>query len=175
MKYFLLSLQKAYTDVPSVKNWYKKINPRWINIDEGYRLPKRELFFIGSQDRVVYTDILMNPFFLMSPMVHDVTLMYDPCIDMKEIVLLDAERHESKLYFLPILEEIECTETMSQQLLRGYTADVMLEYSQVKDKPIFILRGKQNRHIIVNLEFVESILKRGATGIGLQEIACRLR
>lgn len=173
MKYFLISLEAAYTDVPRIINWYEKINPKWINKDEAYRLPSRELLFIGSQDRVIYTDILITPFFLMSTMVRDVTLMYDPLIDMKEIILLDAERRESKLYFLPILEEVECLEDTFG--LKRKTKNILLDYDKVKDKSIFTVKGKQGRYIVGNLEWVESLLKRGATGISLQEIAYRTR
>lgn len=173
MKYFLISQEVTYTDVPRIINWYEKINPKWINKDEAYRLPSRELLFIGLQDRVTYTDILTKPFFLMSTMVRDVTRMYDPLIDMKEIILLDAERRKSKLYFLPILEEVECLEETFG--LKRKTRDISLDYDKVKDKFVFIAKGNKSRYIVGNLEWVESLLKRGATGVGLQEIAYRIR
>lgn len=109
----------------------------------------------------------------MSTMVRDVTRMYDPLIDMKEIILLDAERRKSKLYFLPILEEVECLEETFG--LKRKTRDISLDYDKVKDKFVFIAKGNKSRYIVGNLEWVESLLKRGATGVGLQEIAYRIR
>lgn len=175
MKYFIISLEAAYTDVPRAVNWYNKINPKWINREEAYRLPRRELLFISHQDRVIYTDILMQPFFLISAVVRDVVLMYDPLIDMKEVILLDPERRESKLYFLPILEELECEEEIPLKPLNKNTNNIILSNDKVKDKSIFTIKGKFKRYIVGNLELVESLLKRGATGIGLQEIRCRDR
>ena len=175
MKYFIMSLEAAYTDVPRAVNWYDKINPKWINRKEAYRLPQRELLFISHQDRVIYTDILMQPFFLISAVVRDIVLMYDSLIEMKEVILLDPERRESKLYFLPILEELECVEETPLKPLNKKTNNITLEYDKVKDKSIFAIKGKNKRYIVGNLELVESLLKRGATGIGLQEIRCRDR
>lgn len=171
MKYFVISLETVYTDVPQIVNWYEKINPKWINKEEAYRLPSRELLFISSQERVVYTDILTKPFFLISLMVRKVTQMYDPLIDMKEVILLDAKRKESKLYFLPILEEVECLE--HDFLVSGKAEDILLDYEIIKNKTIFTVKGKHGRYIVGSLEWVESLLKRGATGIGLQEIGYR--
>lgn len=171
MKYFAISLEEAYTDVPRIINWYEKINPKWINRDDAYHLPSRELLFIGTQNRIIYTDILVKPFFLVSTMIHDVILMYDSLIDMKEIILLDTERQKSKLYFLPILEEVECLEETFPS--NEKTRDILLEYDKVKDKSIFTIKVRQGRYVIGSLELVESLLKRGATGIGLREIGCK--
>lgn len=170
MKYFIISLEAAYTDIPRAVNWYNKINPKWINREEAYRLPRRELLFISHQDRVIYTDILMQPFFLISAVVRDIVLMYDPLIDMKEVILLDPERRESKLYFLPILEEFECEEEIPLKPLDRKPNNIILDNDKVKDKSIFAIKGKFKRYIVGNLELVESLLKRRAAGIGLQEI-----
>lgn len=171
MKYFAISLEEAYTDVPQIINWYEKINPKWINQDDAYRLPSRELLFVKSQNRVIYTDILVKPFFLVSAMTRSVILMYDSLINMKEIILLDTERQESKLYFLPIFEEIECLEETF--LSNGKIGNLVLDYDKVKNKSIFTTKGQQGKYVIGNLELIESLLKRGATGIGLREIGCR--
>lgn len=173
MKYFIMSLDAAYTDVPRAVNWYDKINPKWVNKEEAYRLPRRELLFISHQDRVVYTDVLMKPFFLISAVVRDVMLMYDPLVDMKEVILLDSERRESKLYYLPILEEFETVEERYLQPLNKQHENIMLVDGKIDDKSVFIIKGKFKKYVICNLELIESLLKRGAVGIGLQEIKIR--
>lgn len=173
MKYFIMSLDAAYTDVPRAINWYDKINPKWVNKEEAYRLPRRELLFISHQDRVVYTDVLMKPFFLISAVVRDVLLMYDPLVEMKEVILLDAERRESKLYYLPILEEFEAVEETHLSPFNKQEENSMLVDGKISDKSIFIVKGKLKKYIICNLELIESLLKRGVVGIGLQEIKIR--
>ena len=129
--------------------------------------------FISHQDRVVYTDVLMKPFFLISALVRDVLLMYDPLVEMKEVILLDSERRESKLYYLPILEELEAVEEMHLSPFNKQEENSMLVDGKISDKSIFIVKGKLKKYIICNLELIESLLKRGAVGIGLQEIKIR--
>jgi len=174
MKYFLLSVQAAYTDIPQIAGWYEKINPRWINPKDAYRLPKRELLFVREQDNIVFTDILSKPFFLVSDMVRKVILMYEPLTNMKEIVLLDTRHKVSRSYFLPILEEVDCmTEDSEFNADRSIIKKGILDYDIVKDRTIFAIGGMKNRYIVGNLELVESLIKRGAVGIGLRELAYR--
>lgn len=174
MKYFVISTATACVDAPRLRNWYGKINPRWINSKDAHQLPSRELFFVEEQERVVFTDILSKPFFMVSEMVSRVILMYEPLTKMKEILLLDEKNKKSERYFLPILDEVDCMTNDSE-----FNADKsiikrgILNYETVKDKAIFVIGGVKGRYVVGNLEFVESILKRGARGVGLQEIEYR--
>ena len=99
--------------------------------------------------------------------------MYDPLVEMKEVILLDSERRESKLYYLPILEELEAVEEMHLSPFNKQEENSMLVDGKISDKSIFIVKGKLKKYIICNLELIESLLKRGAVGIGLQEIKIR--
>lgn len=174
MKYFVISTAADCVDAPRPRNWYGKIKPQWINPQNAHLLPNRELFFVEEQEQVVFTDILSKPSFMVSEMVSKVILMYEPLTKMKEILLLDGKSKESERYFLPILEEVDCMTNDSE-----YNADKsiikrgILNYETVKDKAIFVIGGVKRQYVVGNLEFVESILKRGARGVGLQEIEYR--
>lgn len=108
MKFYILGMDISYTNYPRIKKWFGRIDYRDLNIYDAYKIPNRQLFMIHENENTVFTSIVDNPFPLVSAEVKKVFDMYEPHIIYKEIVLLDQQYERTEVYYLPILEEIEC-------------------------------------------------------------------
>lgn len=78
---------------------------RDIRIDRFYKLPKMQLFPIEPSENLIFTDIILFPFLLVSPKVYDVIQMYRERCFFRKVILADQAKRESRLYYLPVLDE----------------------------------------------------------------------
>ena len=85
-------------------------------------------------------------------MVRDVIKMYEPTTQFKEIILLDRKNATSEIYYIPLLEHCDCLAPESE-LSRG--RDTLIT-------PVLEL------YAVARLDLVESLLRRGGRGIGLE-------
>ena len=169
MRYFLLKNDPKYNTSPVIENWYPKIDVRLIRKETGHKLPKRELLFIQSNPDTIFTDIIDFPFFLGTKMVRDVIKMYEPTTQFKEIILLDRKNATSEIYYIPLLEHCDCLAPESE-LSRGRDTLItaVLDPEKIEDRSIFYLGGFSKLYAVARLDLVESLLRRGGRGIGLE-------
>ena len=104
MKYFEIQDSPELKYAPQLKDWYGKFDVRDIRMDRYPRLPDMQLFIVESSENLVFTDIVLFPFLLVSPAVKKVIEMYRERCFFCNIILLDQQRKESKLYHLPVLD-----------------------------------------------------------------------
>ena len=105
MKYFEVQDTPELKYAPKLRNWYGKFDVRNIRIDLFPRLPDMQLFITEPLESMVFTDIILSPFLLVSPMVYEVLRMYRERCFLKKIILLNQLQRESRLYYLPVLDE----------------------------------------------------------------------
>jgi len=170
MKYFLLKTDAKYSS-PQLIDWYGKVNPKHIHKGVSYAIPRRQIIYVESNPNICFTDVISSPIFLVSPMVRDIMKMYEPQIVFKEIILLDQKNRLTQLYLLPIFEEILCLSSKSiLNLDHSVIKKAVLLEEAVTGKHIFRIEDVNNTYVVADLDFVESILRRGAKGITLTEL-----
>ena len=118
--------------------------------------------------QMVYTDVLTYPCFMVSGMVRDVIRKYDASIYFQRIVLYDGERKKSGAYYIPYLENVDCVRSDDLRLI--HMRQIIVYRGDMAERVIAKTEKENCQHIIVRMDLVESILRRGAVGIGLQEI-----
>lgn len=152
-------------------NWHDKLDVRDIHLENAYELPERELLLIRSNQETMFTDIISDPFFLVSEKIKKTIQMYEPKIKTKEIVLLDKIYGKAERYFLPLFEEIDCLDGKSEfDLGHNEIRKIVLNWDKVEGCNIFQIKGVEKQYIVGNLDIVESILKRGCFGMRLAEL-----
>lgn len=149
MKYYQIMVHDKYT-APTPKGWFGIIDPKTIERKGIFGLQKRILLHVDRHMQMVFTDVVMYPYFMVSALVRDVIKMYVPDVFFVRIVLFDQENRRSKAYYIPDIPIAE----------EGVKGEVMM---RVRSKDM----GKQL--VIMRMDLVESILRRGAVGIGLKE------
>ena len=171
MKYFIMEKDHDCLKSPEIVNWFDTINKKDINRESFHEIPKRTILNIKSNEDTIYTDIITRPFLLLSPLVYEISEKYESIIPSKQVILLDKEKGGASLYHLPILEKIDCIAKESElNSDKSKFINPVLLYEKIKNKNIFWAKGFESVSPIVSLDFVESILRRGAVGIYLTEI-----
>lgn len=175
MKYFEIQDTSELKYAPQLKNWYGKFDVRNINIESFPQLPQRQLFIIEPSEKTVFTDIILFPFLLVSPKVLQVIKMYRECCFYRDIILLDQLSGESRIYYLPVFDEINSIQFLRKQYKNGEPISDN-DIQKVKGKEIYMdrnffwVRDSQKRHIMLSMNAAESLIRRGVTGLGLCEV-----
>ena len=78
----------------------------------------------------------------------------------RKVILADQAKRESRLYYLPVLDE---------------TSQIRLESGRGKeglcvDRNLFWVRDTKKRHSIISMDMAESLIRREVTGLGLCEV-----
>lgn len=169
MEYYIMEQDHDYTDAPVITNWFGKINTedirqgRYEELDSQYVLTAS-----GDMD----IDIITMPFLAVSPMMLHCIQGYEPNVEATPVYLLDKKKEKVSEYWIPHLEEINCMSDESRcNRNKTVLEKAVLNRSKIKpDCYIFRLGGLNTSYTVVRIELVESMLKRGATGIGLREV-----
>lgn len=173
MKYFKLQETPEFMHGPEIKNWYGTFDVRDIRMEAFPKLPKRQLYTVEPYESLIFTDIVLFPFLLISPMVKKVIEMYKEQSFFREVILLNQKSGESRIYYLPVLNETKELQLVEQNYKNG---EVVINIKNpegtrfIVNKHIFWVRDSMTRHTIVSLDFAESLLKRDAVGVGLKEV-----
>ena len=171
MKYFLLKTDPQFEPMPEVIDWFGRIDRRNICPGQSHQIENRQLFFIKGHPDTVFPDVLSFPFFMVTEKLRDVIEMYEPGTIFKEIVLLDQAHANMGVYYLPVLEYVDCLAPASRLTRdRSMVLEAVMDADKAGDRSIFYLGGVGNLYTVARLDIVESFLRRGAAGIGLTEI-----
>lgn len=173
MKYFEIQDSPELKYAPQLKDWYGKFDVRNIRPLGFPELPERELFLIEPLENTVFTDIILFPFLLISPMVREVIEMYREVCFYRDIILLDQQSGLSRVYYLPVLDETRRIQLVGKQYKKGVC---LLEPEPPDSKKVYIdrnlfwVRDTKKRHIVISMDMAESLIRRNVTGLGLREI-----
>ena len=173
MKYFEIQDSPELKYAPQLKDWYGRFDVRDIRIDTFPKLPDMQLFMIEPSENTIFTDIILFPFLLVSPMVQGVIKMYRERCFFRKVILLDQKNQESVLYYLPVLDETSDIQIQRIQYTNGRGVPEISDIKGEKiepDRNLFWVKDSKKRHIILSLDMAESLIRRGITGLGLCEV-----
>ena len=170
MEYFILELDKAYIP-PKPINWYGKLDAKTLEGTESYQLPKHMVFQVEQHMKMVWTDIIMYPRFLVSKRAKEVIELYEPRIQFVRVIFSDKKKKRSNPYFIPSLLGVPAlTENSKFNLNRSVIYQAEVDGGIMKDRAIArVTNVKQSNCILVRLDLAESLLTYCSIGIGLRE------
>lgn len=128
--------------------------------------------FLEENQDTLFSDVIEKPFLLVSKMFWDVSKMYDVPVRGKEMVLLDGANGFAEIYYMPVYPRYHC---LSEETVFNNDYSVIQELILDKEKikyvpPVFEVAEVEKDYLICRLDFIESILRRGAKGIKLAEL-----
>lgn len=174
MRYFLMKEDKQYRNTPEVINWYQKTQARLLAQGEYGMVPERVLFTVQGKEEIYYPEILFHPFFLVGKEVKHLLELYEPNYGYKEVIYLHQKAKHVEEYFHPILPKLDCLSKESEYNMdHSAVTRIVLNLQKTGDKTIFAINGVKDRHIIVRLDLVESIMRKRAKGFRLEEVEWR--
>lgn len=172
MKYFLLKSDPRYEDMPYIQRLPERLDVRDICQERAHKLPRTSVAFLYPNPHVVFVDFVSSPIPLFSECCMDAIRIYEPGLIYKQVVLLDSENEKLQTYFLPILQKLLClTENSRFNLDRSVLEYAQLDLSRVGDHSIFHPAEVSGNYTVVRFDVLESMLKRGANGILIEELS----
>lgn len=171
MKYFILRQDEQFQNGPVLGSWKESMNQNWLCKDDFYKINERQVVSITTTVNTVFPAIITSPYLIVSEKVLSVIRLYGDMALTKDVVLVDSLRQVIKPYFLTLLDEVEA-ENYDERCEKGTKSTITLKQkgSPLITKNIFIIELSGRKEIIVNLDLAESILRRNAMGICLEEV-----
>lgn len=167
MKYFIVEVNENYV-APMPKDCFGIIDRKTLSREKMYQMPRHLLFTVEGHMQMVFTDVLTFPCFMVSGMVRDVIRKYDPFVWFLRVILLDKERKRSMAYYIPYLDKARYEEMRDED--KKNVRHILVEGKAADERTIVEIEDGHNSHVIMRMDLVESILRRGAIGIGLREV-----
>lgn len=155
MKYFILRQHPYFMENFRLDGWQEMINPKWISFEEFYKIPRRSVLTAEMGEYMPFPDIVITPFLLLSSLMMRVAGMYGTPFYKRDVIVVNRRDGQSKQYHMALLETIE-----REHILFG-------------ESHMFCMDIDKKREIIVSQDYAESVLRRGAHGIMLEEIDTR--
>ena len=115
-----------------------------------YEIPRELVLEIEKTNNFIFPDLMMNVYPLISERFREVLLLFDIEIFVKRVVLIDKESREMQSYYLLYTENLLNT-------------DFNNFFRVVREE-------NENIRFIVNLDFAESLIRRGVKGIEFVEV-----
>lgn len=173
MRYFVLKQDERISDRPYHTDFFEKIDVRKVNARQAGYIPARTLIRLRPYAHTVFPEMLCDPVVLVTREMRDVIKAYDEYLSFRQIVYLDPENELTQLYFMPMLESIDCLSEKSEFVneYRAEYAKVVLKKTPIRDSALFYVENGVRRLAVIRLDLAESLLNRNCRGFTLTEAA----
>lgn len=172
MEYFLVQQDRRYGHAPHLKDVFNTIDKRDLSRERCNRVPGEITFAVDSDPEMNYLDLLEGQLFMVSAKLRHLLSKYEPALVFKTISLIDYGNGRNEIYYLPILEEVDCIASQSEfNRDKSVLLKIVLNEKAIHDKPIFRLGGVATPYVVARLDLVESILRRDFEGISFTRLA----
>jgi hypothetical protein len=171
MRYFVMHQDERITDMPNPTDFHQKIDVRDVNARRAGLVPYRTMMMIQPNEHTVFPDVICRPVMLVTREVKDVIENYDEFLEYRQISYLDPDNELTQLYFIPMLDVIDCLSEKSEYVndSRSSFSKVVIKRALIRDKSLFQVKTKTQRLVIIRLDLVESLLIRQYKGFALTE------
>ncbi|OOM13968.1 imm11 family protein [Clostridium saccharobutylicum] len=171
MDYFLLKQDEEYTNAPVLRDVFKKIDVRNINLLNAHKIEDTIIFNVKTTDTTEFLDIIDRNLFLISEKMKKIIGKYDLGILFKTIPLIDLPNKRQENYYMPIIEEIECLSKNAElNLNKTVVKKIILDKEKIKEKKIFKIKESSKTLVVVRLDVAESLLRREFKGMCLKKL-----
>ena len=151
-------------------------------------------FFIMKQDiQLLYGiqfrdfDITNNTYFFTkadSEKLNDTTILYlkgegEIAPDFiehpvqKDVIFLHKEKKKEYQYHQILMDELPVVSEETEYYPNGMEKKLILDQKKIAYHHIFMVQGSMMKHPVISLAVAESLLRRQATGIMLEEVEVR--
>lgn len=176
MEYFIISLSKdvkypikiKFNDINTIdKEYYDNLKEQKLNL-----LDDLKVVYYSGEEKEECCDVIIDPVFMISDKIKRLLNLYDENIEYKgmQIYSLDENVKQYPLYWIPLLEEIDCLNQNSKILPNGLIENLVLDFDKINNKHIFKISNIVEERIIISLTLAESILRRIPYGVSFFKV-----
>ena len=119
-----------------------------------------------------YPDVIDGPVFIVSDQIKKLIEIYDDSPVWKCVALLDHVLKKQSIYWLPLLDKIDCVSDETEFYKDKSLKKLVLDKEKIGNSKIFRVASISRKLVVVNLDIAESILRRFFQGIKLEKVDC---
>jgi len=126
------------------------------------------LYFQGDNDSI-FPDIYTWPLYLISEKIKDVIEAYEHRVIFKPVVLTNIEHKIQKIYYLMIIDKVDCIANSTEYRFDKITK-LVIDEAKTEGRSVFEISTSKDHYLIFKLNLMESILRREVQGLVWEEI-----
>lgn len=170
MKYFLVE-EDIRNRIPYGININRELDIRKIHTGYYHKIPSTNVIEFNIKNEMIFPDILSCPLYLISKLCLEVLEFYEPDLTYKLIYLLNKKSKVNRVYYMPALYEADCLSKKSVfNNNRSKIKQVVIDRDRIPDIHIFRVAGFDDPYVIMRLDLVESLFRRGLKGVRITEV-----
>jgi len=177
MEYFLLTQSSAVVNpIKLVEENLPDYTPQMTH-DDFAKLKNVSIAYFNYSIEQEIPDILKYPTYMVSDSIKKILSLYDDAISFKGLQAfpvgvkeLENVKKYAKVFWIYDCVQVDCLSQDTVFLPNGEVEEIILDRKKVRPLSVFRPRGLMENRLIVNLSVAESILRRNAYGVGIQQI-----
>ena len=134
------------------------------------RLNQTTVLYQAENTGELAGDFIQSPVYMVSGMVKKILDMYEDDLVFKKVSLINKEKGTEILYYQVLMDEIEALSESVERYPDQTEKKIILSPNKIGEHKVFMLADSRMKDPIVNLDIIESLLKRNPIGIRFQEI-----
>ncbi len=171
MKYYIMETDDT-NKCPYNINSNRGVDVRLLTKENFKDLPDWNVVGMTLPEEGFFPDLLCSPWVMMSEACARAVMAYEPGIQTRGMKLFDRERDINATYFFIMPDQVDCLSDKTEyNSLGNRIVRPVLDRKKVGSRVVFKVKGYDERKCLVGrMDFVESLFRRGAAGIHLEEI-----
>ena len=134
------------------------------------RLNQTTVLYQAENTGELAGDFIQSPVYMVSGMVKKILDMYEDDLVFKKVSLINKEKKTEILYYQVLMDEIEALSESVERYPDQTEKKIILSPNKIGKHKVFMLADSKMKDPIVNLDIIESLLKRNPIKIRFQKI-----
>lgn len=170
MKYFILNQDRNLESAVKIKEFSDTQKIILSKEDKDKFVDGLVLHAKGDKDSI-FPDLFEAPVFLISERMHKIFEWYENTIVYKTCMIINSEQDERGNYRVCVLDTLDALSNRTTYLKNGWVDKIVLDSKKIGDYNIFLVKAGVDYYLIVSLDVIESLLKRGVfVGVKVKEV-----
>lgn len=171
MDYYIISQDERITDFAEPTGLLKLIDKDELRRNGSINLTEDPVqVYIKEKSENEYIDFIERPVPLISDKLKQLFDNYQKDMAYRPVVLADVKHMKQDLYWLIVPKRIDCLSEKSEFNIDETLKRLVIDEGKVGKNRIFSIYGIIESLILINLDVVESILRRDFCGIRFKKI-----
>ncbi len=118
-------------------------------------------------------DFIEHPVQMIAKKWKDIFDAYEDNLIFKDVIFLHKEKKKEYQYHQILMDELPVVSEETEYYPNGMEKKLILDQKKIAYHHIFMVQGSMMKHPVISLAVAESLLRRQATGIMLEEVEVR--
>jgi len=172
MEYYIMSLDKRIKNKFILQKFPQAGSVEYDTSDAN-QLREHTVLQTIESDKSVYPDVLEEPIYMVSQMVREVLELYDESAVYKKVSMINTPRNKRTWYNVLLVDRIDCLHRDAEFYPDKSIKRLVLDKEKIAEKTIFKIQGIGPAYMVVTVDIVESLLRRGCYGVRFTKVESR--